>query len=86
MDWAAQPEEGYREHEGIVLNDKRGREMCSLCSFWIGKKRALRCSSKVKQKEKLLNGEAWEQVAWEGCGSPAQKDSKSALDIHQILP
>lgn len=69
----------------MVLNDKRGgREMWSLCSFWIGRRRALRCSSKVKQKEKLSDGEAWEEVAWGGCGSPAQKDSKSALDIHQI--
>lgn len=66
----------------MVLKDKRGREMCSLCSFCIGKKRALRCISKVKQKEKLLDGEVWEQVAWEGCGSPAQKDSKRALDLH----
>lgn len=46
--------------------------------------RALRCSSKVRQKEKLLDGEAWEQVAWEGCGSAAQKVSKNVLDIHQI--
>lgn len=35
--------------------------------------KALRCSSKVK--EKFLDGEVWEQVAWEGCGSLAQKDS-----------
>lgn len=45
--------------------------------------KALRCSSKVKQKGKFLDGEAWKQVGWEGCGSLAQKDSKSAPDIHQ---